>query len=352
MSPGAAMGYPKNLNNINPMLYLHILESSFDIKGEKSKVVDQPIFRIGRAPDNDWILDCPKKLISRHHCIIECINDAYTINDLSKNGVVINNSPAPIGIGNISALNDGDLITLPGVKISVSFSKSHRPAGNDPFLRLLPMRDKPSLTNPVASDPLITPVSSNNEKKSEALSDLDRLTLPTRPPSPYVEKKSPAPIQSLTPSPGVTYDRRPAEFNSFQSALPQIMTIPEDWYNDDEGINPKGPEISLQPVANKVPTPQIELLLRIISQLCEIDQTLSQTNKSNLMFLSDAEKLKNLSPFDLDRAFSIIDTIVDKLNAVIEIREPPSDGFSHQAELIAGDDEKDDDILEILSKPR
>ncbi len=345
------MAFPKNLNNILHMLYLHILESGFDIKGKKSKVVDQPIFRIGRAPDNDWILDCPKKLISRHHCIIECINDAYTINDLSKNGVIINNSPAPIGIGNISALNDGDLINLPGVKISVSFSKSPRPAGNDPFLRLLPMRDKHLLSAPAALDPLITPVISRNEKKSNALGDLDDLTLSASPPSPHVDKRPLPFFQPQTPGPSVTLDRRPAEFNSFQSALPQIMTIPEDWYKDDESINSKRLEVPSQPVANKVATPQIELLLRIISQLCEIDQTLSQTYKSNLMFLSDVEKLKNLGPIDLNRAFSNIDTLMDRLKAIITMREKTSEKFSHQTELIAGNDGDKDDILEILRKP-
>ncbi|MFM8859593.1 MAG: FHA domain-containing protein [Methylocystis sp.] len=334
------------------MLYLHILESSFDIRGETTKVVDKPIYRIGRAPDNDWILDCPKKLISRHHCIIECIGNAYTINDLSKNGVIINNSPAPIGLGNIGALNDGDLINLPGVKISVSFSKNPRPVGNDPFLKLLPKRDKPIATPSRASDPLLTQFSGGPEKKYDAVSDLDDLALPTRQPKPYLDQRYSAPFQPRTPNQGIGFDRRPAEFNSFQSALPQIMTIPEDWNNDDEGIRLETLVIPSQPMPEKGMSPQIELLLRIISQLCEIDQTLSQTKTSNLMFLSDAEKLKNLAPLDLERAFSIIDNIIDKLSAHITTRTKLSDDSHQPLELIARNDEEHDTISEIIPKPR
>lgn len=70
------------------------------------------------------------------------------------------------------------------------------------------------------------------------------------------------------------------------------------------------------------------------------------------MFLSDVEKLKNLGPIDLDRAFSNIDTLMDRLKAIISMREKTSEKFSHQSELIAGNDRNNDDILEILRKPR
>lgn len=320
------------------MLYLNIIESSFDIKGEKTKVVDQAIFRIGRAPNNDWVLDCPKKLISRHHCIIEGINDAYTINDLSKNGVVINNSPAPIGIGNIGALNDGDIINLPGVKISVSFSKSVGSVKNDPFLKLLPSRDKPSQIDPIVSDPLLVSESNRNDKKLETSHELDLLTLSSRAPTPLIERKNFADLRSTPPDRGMALDRRPAEFSSFQSALPQIMIIPEDWNKEGEGEQFKSTKI--QPIQNvdRGLSLQIQLLLHLINRFCDIDTSLSNASKSKLMFLSTEEKLKYLDLSDLSRAISIIDDITARLASHIPIGSNLSSDSRHEDETIADND--------------
>jgi len=321
------------------MLYLNIIESSFDVKGERSKVVDQPIFRIGRAPNNDWVLDCPKKLISRHHCIIEGINDAYTINDLSKNGVVINNSPTPIGIGNIGSLNDGDVINLPGVKISVSFSKSVGPVKNDPFLKLLPSRDKPSQIDPIISDPLLVSESNKKDTKQENSRELDLLTLSSRAPTPYIEGKKFLNIRSTPPDRGIALDRRPAEFSSFQSALPQIMIIPEDWNKEGEGQQFKSSKAQPRQNVDRNISPQIKLLLHLINRFCDIDTSLSNSSKSNLMFLSAEEKLKYLDLSDLCRAISIIDDITARLASHIPIGSNLPRDSRHEDETIAGNDQ-------------
>jgi hypothetical protein len=70
-----------------------------------------PLISIGRASDNDVIVDDP--LVSRHHCQLKLQHGAYSFADLgSRNGSFVNGQPV-----NEVALGPGDLIRIGSTEI-------------------------------------------------------------------------------------------------------------------------------------------------------------------------------------------------------------------------------------------
>jgi type VI secretion system protein ImpI/type VI secretion system protein len=69
-------------------------------------------YRIGRGPDNDWVLPDPNRVLSKHHCSLEFRGGFWQVRDLSTNGTFLNNSPDPIGKDQVRPLSDGDRLRL------------------------------------------------------------------------------------------------------------------------------------------------------------------------------------------------------------------------------------------------
>jgi pSer/pThr/pTyr-binding forkhead associated (FHA) protein len=90
------------------MAYLQI------IKGAKSGAraeIKREIFSIGRAPDNDLVLDDPA--VSTHHCTILRAGGEYRLRDLdSTNGTVLNGQRVQE-----TALSAGDVIAAGSAQI-------------------------------------------------------------------------------------------------------------------------------------------------------------------------------------------------------------------------------------------
>src|SRR4051794_39851813 len=74
---------------------------------------------IGRAADNDWVLPDPERVLSKHHCVIECRNGDWQLTDTSSNGVFLGDSTAPIGAGRTVTLRDGSRLRLGGYRLGV-----------------------------------------------------------------------------------------------------------------------------------------------------------------------------------------------------------------------------------------
>lgn len=89
---------------------------------EATRVVDHGHLTIGRSEDSDWVLSDPEQLLSRKHCSIEYRDDGYYITDTSANGVFINAVEQPLGNGQTTRLNDGDIITIGKYEIHVSIT--------------------------------------------------------------------------------------------------------------------------------------------------------------------------------------------------------------------------------------
>ena len=75
--------------------------------------------RIGRGPDNDWIMPDPERMLSKKHCVIAYRNGGWAIADTSTNGTFLNRDADPVGQGQIRALQDGDRIRLGTYEIEV-----------------------------------------------------------------------------------------------------------------------------------------------------------------------------------------------------------------------------------------
>jgi type VI secretion system FHA domain protein len=76
-------------------------------------------FRIGRGPDNDWIMPDPDRTLSKKHCVVAFRNGGWAIADTSTNGTFINRDAEPIGAGQIRALQNGDRILFGAYEIEV-----------------------------------------------------------------------------------------------------------------------------------------------------------------------------------------------------------------------------------------
>jgi type VI secretion system protein len=74
---------------------------------------------IGRSADNDWVLPDPLRYVSAHHARVSFRQGAYLLEDLSTNGVFVNDDEKPLGKRGPHALKNGDLIRFGDYQVSV-----------------------------------------------------------------------------------------------------------------------------------------------------------------------------------------------------------------------------------------
>ncbi len=65
---------------------------------------------IGRSADNDWVLPDPQRFVSAHHARIHYRDGLYILEDISTNGVFINDEERPVGKRGAHVLQNGDII--------------------------------------------------------------------------------------------------------------------------------------------------------------------------------------------------------------------------------------------------
>ena len=80
--------------------------------------------RIGRGPENDWIMPDPERMLSKRHCVIAFRNGGWAIADVSTNGTYLNRDPDPIGNGQIRELRDGDRIRFGAYEIEARIEEA------------------------------------------------------------------------------------------------------------------------------------------------------------------------------------------------------------------------------------
>jgi type VI secretion system protein len=74
---------------------------------------------IGRSADNDWVLPDPLRYVSAHHARVSFRNGDYLLEDLSTNGVFVNDSEQAIGKVGPHRLNNGDLVRFGAYEVAV-----------------------------------------------------------------------------------------------------------------------------------------------------------------------------------------------------------------------------------------
>lgn len=80
--------------------------------------------RIGRAPDNDWILPDPDRYVSSHHAKITFRGGAWVLEDLSTNGIFVNDADLPLSVTGPHKIKDGDRLRLGDYDIIASIDEA------------------------------------------------------------------------------------------------------------------------------------------------------------------------------------------------------------------------------------
>ena len=93
-----------------------------------SKTLEQGLLKIGRNPQNDWVILDPERVVSKTHCTIETAGTDFVLTDTSANGVFINVSEEPVGNGNQVTLRNGDQIRISDYNIEVVIAAGDQPA--------------------------------------------------------------------------------------------------------------------------------------------------------------------------------------------------------------------------------
>jgi len=100
---------------------LRVISDHYRELGEqRSRVFGVNGGSIGRAPDNDWVLPDPTRVVSGHHCEIEYRGGSYWLKDTSTNGVFVNDSDEPVSASGPVILRDGDRLSIGDYMLVVS----------------------------------------------------------------------------------------------------------------------------------------------------------------------------------------------------------------------------------------
>lgn len=100
--------------------------------------LDRGELKIGRNPENDWVLPDPERLVSGQHCVIQLRDGTYYLTDTSTNGVQLMNAGVRMHRGNSEPLRDGELLRVGEYDILVQINGapqivSGAPGTSDPF---------------------------------------------------------------------------------------------------------------------------------------------------------------------------------------------------------------------------
>jgi type VI secretion system protein len=100
--------------------------------------LDRGELKIGRNPENDWILPDPERLVSGQHCVIQLRDGTYYLTDTSTNGVQLVNAGVRMHRGNSEPLRDGELLRVGEYDILVQINGAPQiinaaPGTTDPF---------------------------------------------------------------------------------------------------------------------------------------------------------------------------------------------------------------------------
>jgi type VI secretion system protein len=97
-----------------------ISEQYRDLGDSRSRVFGVNGGTVGRAPDNDWVLPDPRRVVSGHHFQVLFHGGKYWLVDTSTNGVFVNDAEEPASIAGRTELRDGDRLRMGDYDILVS----------------------------------------------------------------------------------------------------------------------------------------------------------------------------------------------------------------------------------------
>jgi predicted component of type VI protein secretion system len=134
-------------------LILTVVTPAESLPGDRSMVFAASGGRIGRGFDNDWVLPDPKRYLSVCHARVEQREGYWYIEDLSTNGVYLNDSRQPLSILPPRALTHGDSIRMGAYRMAVAIEGEMAVSVNDTAVEEMLVDysgEMPSLTLEVA----------------------------------------------------------------------------------------------------------------------------------------------------------------------------------------------------------
>jgi type VI secretion system protein len=230
--------------------------------GQRADVeLDRGELKIGRSPENDWVLPDPERLVSGQHCVIQLRDGIYYLTDTSTNGVHLVNAGVRMHRGNSEPLHDGELLRLGEYDILVQISgaagiATGEPAASDPFTgfdALINRQASSEIPKTAPAAPSLAQIQTGGSPLDTKPDLFDFLSAPAVPP----------PTQA---------DHVPAERHDFRPPEPQHPpeppapeaeaggppAIPADWDPFAElGIG-SAPATPAEPAEPVVPQPPVE----------------------------------------------------------------------------------------------
>ena len=129
---------------------LRVISDQYRALGEqRSRVFGVNGGTIGRAPDNDWVLPDPSRVVSGHHCEIEYRGGAYWLKDTSTNGVFVNDSEEPASAGGPRARSAQAVIAA--AQSSLAIALRRRQSRRTPCARPMAPAFRRSATSPLVT---------------------------------------------------------------------------------------------------------------------------------------------------------------------------------------------------------
>jgi type VI secretion system FHA domain protein len=121
-------------------LRLSVVSDHRQMLGERSSIVLHAAdATIGRSPSNDWVLPDPQRYVSARHARIAWRNGQYFVEDLSTNGVYVNEDERPLGKDVARQLCTGDVLRVGEYQLVVAFEEEPRPAATAPSAQAPPV---------------------------------------------------------------------------------------------------------------------------------------------------------------------------------------------------------------------
>jgi type VI secretion system protein len=257
---------------------------------EATKLLDRGSISIGRATQNDWVLQDPERILSKNHCTVHYRDGAYFLTDLSANGTFLNDSDQRIPRNQTIPLQDGDRFVLGEYEIEATLipgaAELEESGPEEPLTDIIPaphilppgsgggspaVPEKPSFADLLAEDqehPRVPPPMRRPDKGEVVTEPSPDLLAPDRaffeppeliPGTPPPSVPEPSPAEILPPVPPR------AEPESSIQAIPDIVTpappapaaaepaetlIPDDWW-----LAPPTTPPAQQPASEPLPPP-------------------------------------------------------------------------------------------------
>lgn len=103
-------------------LHLRVISDHRHLAGNDTVTFGAEGGSIGRTADNDWVLPDPQRYVSSHHARVHCHDGQYYLEDISTNGVYVNDHHEPLAKqeSNSHRLREGDVLRIGEYRIRVS----------------------------------------------------------------------------------------------------------------------------------------------------------------------------------------------------------------------------------------